>query len=58
MDIVIITTVIGLIALIAAGVLSFGVLKKEKGSEEMVRISDAIHVGAMAYLNRQYKGEC
>ncbi|MHC1595385.1 MAG: sodium-translocating pyrophosphatase [Candidatus Syntropharchaeales archaeon] len=55
MDIVIITTVIGLIALIAAGVLSFGVLKKEKGSEEMVRISDAIHVGAMAYLNRQYK---
>ncbi|RJS72773.1 MAG: sodium-translocating pyrophosphatase, partial [Candidatus Syntrophoarchaeum sp. WYZ-LMO15] len=42
-------------AVVIAGVLAFSVLRKERGSEEMIRISDAIREGAMAYLNRQYK---
>ncbi|RLG35958.1 sodium-translocating pyrophosphatase [Methanosarcinales archaeon] len=50
----IITTLTGLVGVIIAGVISFSILKKEKGSEKMVGIADAISEGAMAYLNRQY----
>ena len=30
------------------------VLRKEPGTPEMVRISDAVHEGAMAFLRREY----
>lgn len=41
---------------IAYGVISiFSILSKSRGNEEMVRISDAIQEGAIAYLARQYK---
>ncbi|MFV2061806.1 MAG: sodium-translocating pyrophosphatase, partial [Gammaproteobacteria bacterium] len=41
---------------IAYGIISiFGILSKSRGNDEMVRISDAIQEGAVAYLSRQYK---
>jgi len=41
---------------IAYGVISiFSILSKSRGNDEMIRISNAIQEGAVAYLSRQYK---
>ncbi|MCK4412924.1 MAG: sodium-translocating pyrophosphatase [Candidatus Eisenbacteria sp.] len=40
--------------LVAALVAWVRVLRKDPGSAEMVRISDAVHEGAMAFLRREY----
>ncbi len=46
----------GALALIVAGVIArVRVLRKDPGNEEMVRISDAVHEGAMAFLRREYR---
>lgn len=43
------------VSLIFAAFLAVYVLKKEPGSREMQKISDAVREGAEAFLNRQYK---
>ena len=43
------------LALLFAIYLIFDVLKKNKGSEKMVKISDAIKEGANSYMKKQYK---
>lgn len=45
----------GILALVFAGYLSSSVLKEDIGNQKMKEISEAIQVGAQAYLNRQYK---
>jgi K(+)-stimulated pyrophosphate-energized sodium pump len=44
-----------LLALVAAFVLTQGILRAETGNERMVEISNAIRQGASAYMNRQYR---
>ena len=45
----------GALALVVAAVVAVvRVLRKEPGTAEMVRISDAVHEGAMAFLRREY----
>lgn len=51
----ILTPIAALIALLAAGIFTRGVLNADTGNEEMVRISNAIKEGASAYMNRQYR---
>lgn len=55
MEIAIIAMAAGVLALLFAAYLVRNVLDYEPGSEKMVKISDAIRKGAMAYLNRQYR---
>ncbi|MBS3815125.1 MAG: sodium-translocating pyrophosphatase [Hadesarchaea archaeon] len=45
----------GVSALIFAGLLSIWILKQPKGEEEVGRLSDIIHDGAMTFLNSEYK---
>ncbi|CAN5371034.1 sodium-translocating pyrophosphatase [soil metagenome] len=55
MDLLILTPLAALIALIAAYVLARGVLKAPTGNATMNEIADAIREGAGAFMNRQYK---
>ena len=55
MEIPIIALIAGVVALVFAAYLVRNVLDYEPGNKKMVKISEAIHKGAMAYLNRQYK---
>lgn len=52
---VIVVPIAGIFGLILAGILTRYVLKKDTGSRAMAEIGEAIRVGAMAYLARQYK---
>jgi K(+)-stimulated pyrophosphate-energized sodium pump len=45
----------GIIGLLFAGYLTWSIFRKDKGTPEMQEIGEAIRVGAMAYLARQYK---
>jgi K(+)-stimulated pyrophosphate-energized sodium pump len=45
----------GVVALGYAAILSIGISRRERGTPEMVAISDAIHEGAMAFLKREYR---
>jgi len=54
-DLLILTPLAAIIALLAAYVLARGVLKASTGNETMNEIADAIREGAGAYMNRQYK---
>ncbi|MEM3059555.1 MAG: sodium-translocating pyrophosphatase, partial [Methanomassiliicoccales archaeon] len=45
----------GVVGLLFAGYLTWSIFRKDTGTPEMREISDAIRVGAMAYLARQYK---
>lgn len=45
----------GVVALVFALFTLASVLKEDQGTPKMREISDAIHEGAMAFLNRQYK---
>jgi K(+)-stimulated pyrophosphate-energized sodium pump len=47
--------VIGFISLFVAGCLAFYILKKPSGSKKMREISEAIHKGAITFLNEEYK---
>ncbi len=44
-----------MVGLIAAAILAASVMRKSPGSKEMIRISDAVHDGAMTFLKREYK---
>ena len=54
MDLIILTPLAAIIALIAAYIIAKGVLKSPGGDETMTEIADAIKEGAGAYMNRQY----
>ncbi|MCH7760595.1 sodium-translocating pyrophosphatase [candidate division TA06 bacterium] len=45
----------GLLGILFAFLQALRVMRKSPGTEEMVKISDAIHEGAMAFLKREYK---
>ncbi len=47
--------VVGIVALIYAAYTSSKILKKDEGSEKVKEIADAIHHGAMAFLNKEYR---
>ena len=47
--------IVGLLALVAAGLLVRSVLAADTGTAEMRLISDAIREGAEAFLRRQYR---
>jgi K(+)-stimulated pyrophosphate-energized sodium pump len=47
--------IIGVIALLVAGILSFWISKQSKGSKEMIEISNLIKKGSISYLKKQYK---
>ncbi len=55
MDITLVAIVVSLVALVAAVLLVFNVLKEKPGTATMQEIAQSIHEGAMAYLNRQSK---
>ncbi len=55
MQLVFLPMISGVLAIVFAGILAMGVLKKPQGTEKMQSIARAIQEGAMAYLNRQYK---
>jgi K(+)-stimulated pyrophosphate-energized sodium pump len=46
---------VALIALVVGYTMMRGVLAKDAGTEKMNEISDAVHVGAMAYIKRQFR---
>ncbi|MBN2533586.1 MAG: sodium-translocating pyrophosphatase [Spirochaetales bacterium] len=48
------TWIISIGALIFAGILAFGILQKDAGTDKMKEISRHVQVGAMAYLKQQY----
>ncbi len=54
MQIVIISGLVGLLALAFAAVLAVRVMRKDKGTAPMLAISEAVHEGAMAFLKREY----
>ncbi|MEX0661545.1 MAG: sodium-translocating pyrophosphatase [Balneolaceae bacterium] len=55
MDLLILTPLAAIVAIIAAYFIAKGVLKSPGGDEKMTEIADAIKEGASAYMNRQYK---
>ena len=55
MDWLWIAPVSAVISLVFAGILTYIVLKKEKGTPKMQEIHNAIRQGAMTYLKRQYQ---
>ncbi len=50
-----IAMVVGVLALVAAGLLARAVIASDTGTPEMQAISNAIREGAEAFLRRQYK---
>lgn len=50
-----ISIIISLIALVFAGVIAFGIRRRKVENEKAKEISKAIHKGAMAFLNKEYK---
>ncbi len=55
MEIAVISMFAGIAAIVFAAYLIKDVISRDQGTDQMVKISDAIKEGAMAYLNRQYK---
>lgn len=55
MSLAILGPVGGLVGLLFAGLRAYWALKQETGRPEMVRISRAVQVGAMAFLLREYR---
>ena len=52
---IIVPIVVGVLAVIFAGLLARYVLSKDTGTPAMQKVADAIFKGAMAFLNRQYR---
>ena len=50
-----ISIIISLMALVFAGVIAFGIRRHKVENQEAKEISKAIHKGAMAFLNKEYK---
>lgn len=55
MDPIILAPAMGFIALVFAGFMFYKIRRQDPGTEEMREISEAIHEGAMAFLNKEYK---
>jgi len=55
MDIVVITSLSGIVAILFTVYLVWNITGKEKGTSGMIKIHDAIKEGAKAFLRRQYK---
>jgi len=54
-SILIISFIVSVAAILFAGYLANKIKKKSAGTEKMQEISDAIHQGSMAFLNKEYK---
>lgn len=54
MNLILVAPISGVIALVFATYLAYRVLKKPKGSERIIDISNSIKIAAKAYLNRQF----
>ncbi len=54
-SLILLSIIAGAFSIAFAGVLAVSVLRHPRGNEKMRSIADAIHEGAMAYLNRQSK---
>ena len=52
---VFVSIAVGIIGMIFVWILAKRILSKDPGTDKMVKISDAIHEGAMAFLFREYK---
>ncbi|MCK4859843.1 MAG: sodium/proton-translocating pyrophosphatase [Candidatus Omnitrophica bacterium] len=50
-----ISIIISFIALVFAGIVAFGIKRRKIEDEKAEEISRAIHKGAMAFLNKEYK---
>jgi len=46
--------VLGVVGLVVAGFIYFGIVRLPAGSERMKEIADSIHLGAMVFLKREY----
>jgi len=46
--------VLGVVGLVVAGFIYFGIVQLPAGSERMKEIADSIHLGAMVFLKREY----
>ena len=55
MELAVASLVVGVVGLLFAASLARGVLRNDPGTEKMQAISQAIHVGAMAFLAREYR---
>ncbi|MBA2450789.1 MAG: sodium-translocating pyrophosphatase [Chloroflexi bacterium] len=55
MELAIASLGVGVLGLLFAGYLARGVVQNDPGTEKMQAISRAIHVGAMAFLAREYR---
>lgn len=55
MYVIVASIAVGLIAIIYAGILAAGIKRKPEGTIKVKEISDAIHEGSMAFLNKEYQ---
>ena len=56
LDLLVLAPLGSILAIAFAAYLSFKILRKSEGTEEMIRIANAVREGAEAYLKRQYTG--
>ncbi len=54
MDLILLTSSVGLLALLVVSYLAWSILKEPVGTPEMKAVADAIELGAKAFLKRQY----
>ncbi|MCX6649434.1 MAG: sodium-translocating pyrophosphatase [Candidatus Bathyarchaeota archaeon] len=55
MDLILLTSSVGFLALLVVSYLVWSILKEPVGTPEMKAVADAIEVGAKAFLKRQYR---
>jgi K(+)-stimulated pyrophosphate-energized sodium pump len=51
----ILAPITSVIALVFAGVIAYRIMKLDPGTEKMQEISEAVHHGAMTFLNKEYR---
>jgi K(+)-stimulated pyrophosphate-energized sodium pump len=51
----ILAPITAVIALVFAGVIAYRIMKLDPGTEKMKEISEAVHHGAMTFLNKEYR---
>jgi len=55
MDLILLTSSVGILALFVVSYLAWSILKEPVGTPEMKAVADAIELGAKAFLKRQYR---
>jgi K(+)-stimulated pyrophosphate-energized sodium pump len=55
MDLILLTSSVGLLALLVVNYLAWSILREPVGTPEMKAVADAIELGAKAFLKRQYR---